>query len=628
MNPQGSSGQTTNNNLSGLSNALRKVYVVFRGYFVFVGILVTLFFAVIVSQSQKIMEMDRRSGEQITLGTNEDLYLNYKLSGTIRESSPDKKILELFLEELTGKASGPYLPQVKSWFERTANDPRVKGISLDISGLSGSLSSYTELRSIIDNFRSKSGKPVVSWMYQANNNNYFLASVSDKIYLAPVGDITMPGPSFDQIYFGDALRKIGVDIEVVRSGKFKSAFEPLIRNKPSDASKEMYLALGESLEQFLSEKISKDRSTGTREVGIDKVQAWFKRGLFTPEEAVREGLVDGLKYFEEIPEAIFSDEDPKPRILEFEKYQASVGDLFSNIPDSGQDGVALIEAQGEIHLSQKDDEESITPHNIGEKLDWALNDSAVKAVVLRISSPGGSATAADLIWKKVSNLAAKKPLIVSMGSVAASGGYYIAAPALKIFANPTTITGSIGVIGMVPNFSSFEEKYGVSFHSFSKSDRIGLLSPGKKMNHQDKALLSDSIGHVYQVFIEKVAAGRSMSVDAVHQVAQGRVWTGRQAIEIGLVDQAGGLSDAVQAAWISAGFDEKRKPIIHRWSPQVGFSMKCLIDYRHCFPSASLGKILKSHFSTGVTDALQRAEVFGQYLTEEPVQAFWAGVLP
>lgn len=628
MAPQGSSGHANQDAPSGVSIILSKIYTILKSYFIFVGILVTLFMALVISQSQKMMEMDRTPGEQVTLTGDEDLFLTYKLAGTIKESSPDKKVLELFLEQLTGKISGPYLPDVKVWFERVANDSRVKGISLDISGLTGSLASFTELRSIIENFRMTSGKPVISWLYHGNNHNFFLASVSDKVYLAPVGDVTMPGPGIDQVYLGDAIRKIGVDIEVVRSGKFKAAFEPLVRNKPSEASVEMYHALTGSLETFLSEKISQGRSNETRQIDVDTVKGWFKRGLFTPQDAVREGLVDGLMYYDQIPDSVDLADKPKPRVIEFEKYLTASGDLVPDTLESVQDGIALIEAQGEIHLSQKDDEESITPENIGQKLDWALKSSKVKAVVLRISSPGGSAIAADLIWKKVSDLAAKKPLIVSMGSVAASGGYYIAAPALKIFANPTTITGSIGVIGMVPNFSSFEEKYGVSFHSFSNSDRIGLLSPGKKMNEQDKALLAESIDHVYKIFIEKVASGRSMDVDAVHKVAQGRVWTGSQAIEIGLADQSGGLSDAIQAAWIAAGFQDGHKPVIHRWSPNTGFSMKCLIDYRQCFPGVAVSKLIRGQFSNGLAETLRKADVFGQYVLDEPVQAVWTGVAP
>ena len=596
-------------NSSGVVGILARVLRWARNYFILVGVLVTfsLFLGLMMTPaSEKTMDDDAK------------VYLNLKLQGTLLETSSDWRLLDEVFAQLLEKPAGPYLLDLKKGLEHAATDSRVQGVFLEIQNLNGSLAAFTELRSYIEAFK-QAGKPVYAWMYAADNKTYYLASVADQLFLAPVGEVSIPGPSFELVYFGEALQKLGVEIEVVRAGKFKSAFEPFVLNEPSQASREMYVSMEKSLRSHLSDKIGEGRQLEQN----TKVTTWFRNGLFSARSALERKLVDGLTYTEQAKEQVF-----KPKELEsynFNDYTKR--DLPKpNSSFKEKDGIALIEAYGEIHLSQQGSEQVITPKSLGTKLSWAMKQDQVKGVVLRISSPGGSATASDIIWEQVRQLGEKKPVVVSMGGVAASGGYYIAAPAQKIFADPTTITGSIGVIGMVPNFRNFQEKYGVSFHMVSNSDRRSLLNPGEKASAKDREVLGQSIDEVYEVFINKVAQGRKLAVEEVNKIAQGRVWTGLQAKNIGLVDELGGLWEAIQEAKKLAKLDPAKQYPILKWQPDMSNLSECLLNYRSCFPLS----IVKSSqiMLPGILNPLTVSEklaLWQRYIEDEPIQAIWPG---
>ncbi|MCB9229171.1 MAG: signal peptide peptidase SppA [Deltaproteobacteria bacterium] len=611
------------------------------------GILVLLLAFLLGFQARKYSDKHRTPEEKVHIGTHENIFLTYKLDGKILESSPRDTFFQQLLEQLSGEPQGLYLPEFREQIKQLKEDDRVKGLLLDISGLDGSFSAFAELRDLLLRFRQESGKPLLIWLNHARNKNYFLASVADQIFLAPLGDLSLPGPGFELPYFGEALRKLGIDIEIIRSGTYKSAFEAYVANRPSKATTEMYHALVEDLEASLAEQIAAGRSSASLSVSPQQVISWFRRALFTPDEALANHLIDQTAYFSEIPELFFakpehentednsSSENTKGvRSITFQQYLAAtaqpVFEMSVASASGHHKGIALIEANGEIQLSAQGDDNSqlISPDRLGPQLTWAREEENVKGVLLRINSPGGSALASDLIWKDVARLAAVKPLVVSMGAVAASGGYYIAAPAKKIFAGNTTITGSIGVIGMIPKVPRFEQKYGVSFHSFSRSDRSSLLNPGSHMSDEDRHLLTRSVDYVYQEFLSRVAEGRSMSRDAVDQVARGRVWTGRQAKELGLVDEIGNLDDALAALWALSGFPADKAWKIYRWEDEQAFPslfLRMMHGRRLITPYlANLFFWLPSE-SGELQSMLRKADTWRSSLRQDPIQMLWTG---
>ena len=493
---------------------------------------------------------------------------------------------EEFFRELFGRDDGIYLPSVRSALRNAAADKDVKDIQLMVDGLSGGPADIEELRSIILDFKS-SGKKITSWVTHMENAALLISSVSDKINLNPVSEVSLPGPAFPMTYFGDALKKLGVEMQVIRTGKFKSAFEPFIANEPSPESRE---ALG-SVERSLRDQIVKHVAQGRKKQDAE-VFLWFRESFFTPAKAKELGIVDELAY------APFIDfEASNDRSLdEYSADESLTSKLSKGYSLHPEEGLGLIEAVGEI-VDSSEGEQKITPAAMEEELNWALTDSDVKAVVLRISSPGGSAAASDFIWDRIRAVNAVKPVIISMGSVAASGGYYMAAGGQKIFADATTITGSIGVIGMLPNLDGMKDKWGVSFHTITQTNRANVIG-GRKMTAADQSYMQATVEDVYRTFKSRVAASRNMSLEKVETLAQGRVYTGLQAKENGLVDEIGSLKDAMQCAKKAGGLDENKLYPIHRFEPAQMSLSDCLTSLskiRKCFRHH--GAIVKSELA-------------------------------
>ena len=285
------------------------------------------------------------------------------------------------------------------------------------------------------------------------------------------------------------------------------------------------------------------------------------------------------------------------------------------ISTASENGIAWIDATGEIVMhSQSPDK--ISP-KLKTELLWALESENVKSVVLRIDSPGGSALASELIWKAIHDLNAQKPVIVSMGGVAASGGYYLASAAKKIFASRTTITGSIGVIGMIPWLQDSTNKYGISFHTITSNNRSSLLNPGKTLSRQDREKIQSSINQTYSTFLERVASGRSMDKDNVHKLAQGRVWTGQQALDHGLIDAIGGAGEALNEAKVLAGWSESDRVPILRWTPDFDSIADCLMESPNpmrCFP-------VQQSRSSSILEKLEHSLEAIDELGLDPIQA-------
>jgi len=522
-------------------------------------------------------------------GGDKPATLWFLLNAPIIEHEP--QFGESFFREIFGREEGIYLPTIRSALRNAAVDKKIKDVQISLDGLSGSAADLEELRTIILDFKA-SGKPVQSWVSHMDNAALMIASATDKISLNPVSEVTLPGPAFPMTYFGDALRKLGVEMQVVRTGKFKSAFEPFIANEPSPESREALSSVERSLRDQLVKNVAAGRKKQDSEVFL-----WFKESFFTPAKAKELGMVDDLAYMPTVDL-----EDPQNILLEDYQADESIGSKLSKgyslRPD---EGLGLIEAVGQI-VSYSDGNRAITPGDMEQELTWAMNDDNVKAVVLRIASPGGSASAADFIWERIKTLNEKKPVIVSMGSVAASGGYYMAAGASKIFADPSTITGSIGVIGMLPSLDGMKDKWGVSFHTITQSNRSAVLGM-KKMTTADQSYLQATVEDVYRTFKSRVADSRKMSMEKVESLAQGRIYTGVQAKEMGLVDELGSLKDAFQHAKKAAGLDENRLYPIHKYEPTEYSFSECLSSIykmRKCFRRS--GSQLRSVISENALD--------------------------
>lgn len=508
----------------------------------------------------------------------EKYYLKLTLDGELINKSPEQGNLSSFVSKLVKDQEQEfYVPHLRRILTQAQEDPQVLGLLVELKSLEGSLTEFDELRKVLSDFTSK-GKNVAVWSPQLENKTYFLASAATKIHLAPEGQVSLPGPMFQLVYLGNALTKLGLDFNVIRAGQFKSAFEPLISDDPSPETLTAYSAIEKSIRTYMVAEITKGRSTT-----IPQVEKWLRRSMFNAKEALTEKMVDHLDYYENFEES-FKKEAP---IYDFEKYSPSkTKEQLPKFLNQGQ-GIALIEAIGELHLNHANS--GFDANSLHDELKWAREDKDVMAVVLRVDSPGGSALAADLLWEDVRLLNKSKPVVISMGAYAASGGYYIAAPASKIIASPLTITGSIGVIGLIPNLEQFREKYGVSFHIVSESDRRNLLNPGSQMSEDDKALLQQHVDATYHTFVERVASGRNMNFNAVDSIAQGRVWTGEQAKSLGLVDQLGGLPDAFRTAKKLANLNpEMLYPVLRYEAPDLSLR-NCLKTrkFLSCFTNST-----------------------------------------
>lgn len=557
-----------------------------RNFFALVGIMVVLGPVVLIWSLMQIGESGKPS-RSAAKNTKTPFSIWVDLDSRIVEN--EQRMGEAFFREFFGNDGGIYLPSVRSALRNAADDKLVKDIQLVINGLSGSPADIEELREILLDFKA-SGKSITSWVAHMDNAALMISSVSDKIHLNPVSEVSLPGPAFPMTYFGDGLKRLGVEMQVIKTGKFKSAFEPFVSNEPSPESREALGAIERDLRDQMVKSVAQGRKKQDSEVFL-----WFKESFFTPAKAKELGIVDDLAYIPQIDFEVSTD-----RSLDDYSQDGSItGRIAKGYSLKPDDGLGFIEAVGNI-VDGEDGERSITPDALSDELNWALNDTNVKAVVLRIASPGGSAAASDFIWDRVRALNEKKPVIISMGSVAASGGYYIASGGQRIFADAATITGSIGVIGMLPNLEGMKDKWGVSFHTISQSNRSNIIG-GRKMTSQDQSYMQATVDDVYRTFKSRVAASRKMSMEKVEQLAQGRVYTGQQAKENGLVDEIGSLKDTFQFAKKVAGLDPNKLYPIHRYEPAEFSAAECLTSIsklRKCFRHH--GSIAKLEIARGV----------------------------
>ncbi|KAF2511887.1 signal peptide peptidase SppA [Flavobacterium foetidum] len=479
--------------------------------------------------------------------------------GDDKVSVKSDSVIELNLKQINNDYAGKYkdpwvtvfsdkkgvgLTDVINAIEAAKTDDKIKGISILNDESSLGLAQYKDLRNALESFK-KSGKFVWAYSNTYSQKEYYLTSVANKIYINPAGDLDFKGLSSEIMFFKDFQDKSGIHMEVIRHGKYKSAVEPFLENKMSDANREQITALLNSIWSTVSSDISKSRN-----IPLDKLNQ-IADGLLarTPEMAKAQNLVDIVAYEDVYHNAIRkalkvdADEDyNKISILDYTQNHVTTA-----LTDTASDQIAIIYAQGEI-ASGEGDVNVIGEGSMRRSLQEARKNDDVKAIVLRIDSPGGSALTSDLIWREIEITKKVKPVVVSMGNYAASGGYYIACNADKIFAESNTITGSIGVFGMLPNFTPLANKLGINSEQVKTHQNAANYSPFVPIDEKFKAFTLEGVEKIYNTFVTHVAEGRKMTFEQVDAIAQGRVWSGTEALKLGLVDKIGGLNDAIAEA--------------------------------------------------------------------------------
>lgn len=436
------------------------------------------------------------------------------------------------------------LSDVINAIQYAKTDDDIKGISILNNTSNLGIAQTKALRDALEDYK-KSGKFVYSYADMYSQKDYYLNSVANTIYINPIGEFDFKGLSTEIMFFKDFQEKSGLKIEVIRHGKYKSAVEPFLENKMSEANKEQTMALLNSVWNSVVTEIAKSRNVPVAR--LNEIAA----GLLarTPQMALNEKLVDKVAYEDvyhsDIKKALKVDADDDYNKVSIEEYADKIATTTKDF--STKDKIAIIYAQGEI-MAGEGDVTYIGEGSMRRSLQEARKDKNVKAIVLRIDSPGGSALTSELIWREIELTKKVKPVVVSMGNLAASGGYYIACNASKIYAESNTITGSIGVFGMLPNFTQAFNKLGINTEQVKTHERANNYSPFVPLDDNTRAFAQESVEKIYSTFVNRVAAGRKMTFAQVDAIGQGRVWSGQDALRIGLVDKIGGMDDALKEA--------------------------------------------------------------------------------
>lgn len=441
-----------------------------------------------------------------------------------------------------GAADLPGLFEASSLIRNAATDDRVKGIYIKADANANGFAGSEEIRRAVAAFR-KSGKFVYAYAENMSQNAYYIASTANKVYVHPKGGIDFTGYSMTLMYFKGLLEKLDIEPQIFYNGKFKSATEPLREYKMSDANRIQTTSfLGELYGDYLS-KVGEARKLDTA-----TLHRYANEGLiFQPTDAEQYKLIDGLRYddqvMDEIKRSLAIGGDEQVNFVSLNRYAASERGM-----ESYSGNIALIYAQGEIHSGEVS-ENTIAGDDYVKMIREARQDKDIRAIVFRVNSPGGSALASESIWRELTLARKSKPVVVSMGDYAASGGYYISCMADSIFAEPQTLTGSIGVFTVLPNMEGFfNKKLGITFDGVKTGQYADAGTSTRPLTEKEKAFVQRAIDTIYDTFKQRVVAGRKLSAGVVDSISQGRVWTGRQAQKLGLVDRLGGLQDAIDCA--------------------------------------------------------------------------------
>lgn len=511
-----------------LSNVLSTIVGLFLFCFIFFFFI--LIIGAIAGSGDGKPKLDKNSVIELDLS---EITLDY--NGKF-EASP--------LDALLNEGKKASVIEVIDAIEAAKTDKDIKGISILKNNSSLGLAQSKAIRNKLEEFK-KSGKFVYAYSDVLMQSDYYLNSVADQIYLNPVGELDFKGLASEVIYMKDLQEKSGVKFEVIRHGKYKSAVEPFLAQEMSPENREQLSELLQSIWQTVVTDISKSRKieVATLNTIADSL------GARTPKLALATKLIDKIGYEDEYHDLIRT----KLKVKKDEEYnKISISD-YASIADSpstnftADNTIAVIYAQGEIQGGEGS-VNIIGEGSVNRSLKEAREDKDVKAVVLRVDSPGGSALTSELIWREIELTKKVKPVVVSMGNVAASGGYYISCNANTIFAEPSTITGSIGVFGLLPNLTQVGKNIGINAEQVRTHKNASGYSVFEPLDENFKGVVLESIKDVYSTFLKRVADGRKMTIEQVDAIAQGRIWTGTDAVKNGLVDKIGGLNDAIKHA--------------------------------------------------------------------------------
>jgi protease-4 len=479
-----------------------------------------------------------------TVSIEKDSVLELKLNQPILERSPRSPFADLGFSDAFGEG-GIGLDDIKASIRKAKNDDNIKGIMLNLEFMQVGMASLEEIRDELIEFK-KSKKFIVAYSEIATEKAYYLSSVADRIYLNPSGTLELNGLSSEVLFFKGSLEKLDIEPYIFKVGEYKSAVEPFILDKMSEPSRAQTTSFLNSLNNFMLQNLAKARNKSFAEVkNISDSML-----VHNAEDALKYGLVTHLGYYDEVlafmKRKTGIEADEEVNLVNLSKYR-KVADEHKKT-GSSKNKIAVIYASGEI-VGGKGDEDNIGGEGMSEAIRKARLDKNVKAVVLRINSPGGSSLASDVIWREVMLTKKVKPVIASMSDVAASGGYYIAMACDTIVAHPNTITGSIGVFGMIFNGENFlKNKLGITVDRVKTGKFSDVPSVTRQMTDYEKMHVQREVERIYTDFTTKAAKSRNMSVEALRKVASGRVWSGTEAKARGLVDVFGGLDEAIAIA--------------------------------------------------------------------------------
>ena len=503
--------------------------------FILALVVVILLFAAIIAG------IASNSEKEISVKANSILHLDFSQAIVDRSSNNPFENIDLTTFQSNSKQSVvDYLKAIRA----AADDNNIKGIFLDLSTIQTDGVLRSSIRKALITFK-ESGKFIYAFAEGYTQGTYLMASVADSIFMVPTGDMLFNGLANTPIFFKGMLDKLDIDVKLIRVGKYKGAGEPFIREKLSEENRYQIASfLGSLNDQMLT-----DLSTSTGKSSEELRALANELQIRSAADAVAKGLVHRLAFRDEVLTLLAKETEEKDiEKIPFVTLKDYVSSLPRELNFKEKNRIAVIYAIGDINSGEGDDL-TIGSDRIAAAIRSARLNKDVKAIVLRVNSPGGSALASDIIWREVLLAKGEKPVVVSMGNLAASGGYYIAAAADSIFAAPNTLTGSIGVFGIIPNFESFfENKIGITFDRVTTGPYADLLNTNRPMTADEEAIVQQMVNRIYEDFVKVVADGRGLSTDSVHALAQGRVYTGEQALEIGLVDKLGDLDDAIACA--------------------------------------------------------------------------------
>ncbi|MBA4168683.1 MAG: signal peptide peptidase SppA [Chitinophagaceae bacterium] len=525
-----------------MNNFFRSFFAALLALVVFFIIVVALVSGMLAAVSSSVM-----SGKGTPIGDNAVLVLD--LSDHFSEVAPPDPIGSLLGND---DSKIPSLYDAVRMIGHAKNDASIKGIYIKCAENRNDFASSDELRNALMNFRS-SGKFVYAYANNMSQKGYYVANVATKLYLHPKGGLEWHGFAMEMPFIKGSLERLEIEPQIFYAGKFKSATEPLRETKMTDANR---LQSNELLHDIYGQFLSK--ASQARNIDTALLHHYAdSNALQFAADAFKYKMVDGLKYDDEVKDEIKAQlklaKDAAVNFVSLGKYSSAV-----TYKQDGADKIAVIYAEGNI-VDGNGERNSIGGDTYRNYIRKARLDNSIKAIVIRVNSGGGSAMASEVMWREVELAKKTKPVIVSFGDVAASGGYYMSCAADSIFAQPNTITGSIGVFGLLPNFQKFfNNKLGVTFDEVHTSPDANFMSITRPLSASQRKAIQDGIDTTYLQFKTRVAEGRKKSVDYIDSIAQGRVWSGSRALELGLVDRIGGIGDAIAAAAKKARINDYR----------------------------------------------------------------------